>query len=39
MTEYRIDTMADGVEVEVSGIEGPGQADLLAAFAACQQGN
>ena len=39
MTEYRIDTLSDGVEIEFDGVQPHQQAELLAAFGECQQGN
>ncbi len=39
MTEYRIDKVSDGVKIEVDGVEPQQQAELLAAFDECQQGD
>lgn len=38
MTEYQIDKLANGVRVQVGGVDSQQQADLLAAFGECQQG-
>ena len=38
MAKYKVDKVDSGVKVEVTGVQGDQQVDLMEAFKACQEG-